>query len=88
MLSTKDATGYLAPLAEAAESFTAVPIAGEPAALDPEALAATAEAAGHRARTADGPAEAIAAITAETPAARVLICGSLYLAGQILRETG
>ncbi|WP_273523149.1 bifunctional folylpolyglutamate synthase/dihydrofolate synthase [Rhodosalinus sediminis] len=88
MLSTKDATGYLAPLAEAAESFTAVPIAGEPAALDPEALAATAEAAGHRARTATGPAEALAAITAETPAARVLICGSLYLAGQILRETG
>ena len=88
MLSTKDATGYLAPLAEAAESFTAVPIPGEAAALDPEALAAKAEAAGHRARTATGPAEALAAITAEDPAARVLICGSLYLAGQILRETG
>ncbi|MFO7853921.1 MAG: bifunctional folylpolyglutamate synthase/dihydrofolate synthase, partial [Paracoccaceae bacterium] len=88
MLSTKDATGYLAPLAEAAESLTAVPIPGEAAALDPEALADAAERAGHAARTAASPAAALAAITAETPAARVLICGSLYLAGQVLRENG
>ena len=31
---------------------------------------------------------ALAQIVAENPAARVLICGSLYLAGAILREHG
>ena len=33
-------------------------------------------------------AEALAGIAAESPEARVLICGSLYLAGTILRENG
>jgi dihydrofolate synthase/folylpolyglutamate synthase len=88
MLSTKDATGFLAPLAEVADSLTAVPIPGEAAALDPETLAGTAERAGHITRTAESPAEALAGIALQTPEARVLICGSLYLAGQILRENG
>jgi dihydrofolate synthase/folylpolyglutamate synthase len=30
----------------------------------------------------------LAAIAATSPEARVLICGSLYLAGSILRENG
>jgi dihydrofolate synthase/folylpolyglutamate synthase len=30
--------------------------------------------------------QALQAIVADTPDARVLICGSLYLAGSILRE--
>jgi dihydrofolate synthase/folylpolyglutamate synthase len=33
-------------------------------------------------------AEALAAIAATAPDARVLICGSLYLAGAVLRENG
>jgi dihydrofolate synthase/folylpolyglutamate synthase len=33
-------------------------------------------------------AEALATIAATSPEARVLICGSLYLAGSILRENG
>jgi dihydrofolate synthase/folylpolyglutamate synthase len=32
--------------------------------------------------------EALAAIAHEEPQARVLICGSLYLAGAVLRENG
>jgi dihydrofolate synthase/folylpolyglutamate synthase len=37
---------------------------------------------------ADSVAEALAMIIAHAPEARVLICGSLYLAGVILRENG
>ena len=33
-------------------------------------------------------AEALADIAATSPQARVLICGSLYLAGSVLRENG
>ena len=33
-------------------------------------------------------ADALASITAEAPQARVLICGSLYLAGSVLRDNG
>jgi dihydrofolate synthase/folylpolyglutamate synthase len=32
--------------------------------------------------------EAVQAIVAEDPGARILICGSLYLAGSVLRENG
>ena len=88
MLNTKDLGGYLAPLAGVAESLTAVSIPGEANTLTAEATAAAAEAAGLPARTAESPAAALAAIAADAPDARVLICGSLYLAGAILRENG
>ena len=38
--------------------------------------------------TAGSVAEALAEIAATSPEARVLICGSLYLAGTVLRENG
>jgi len=38
--------------------------------------------------TAGSVAEALAGIAAISPEARVLICGSLYLAGTVLRENG
>ena len=44
--------------------------------------------AGIDAVAAGSVAEALAAIAAANPEARVLICGSLYLAGSILRENG
>ena len=40
------------------------------------------------ATTAPSVAEAVASIAATTPEARILICGSLSLAGTILRENG
>ncbi|WP_371038684.1 folylpolyglutamate synthase/dihydrofolate synthase family protein [Rhodosalinus sp. FB01] len=88
MLNTKDVAGYLAPLAGVADSLTAVSIPGAAHTLPAEPTAAAAEAAGLPARTAERPAAALAALAAETPDARVLICGSLYLAGAILRENG
>jgi len=38
--------------------------------------------------TAPDTATAITRIAAADPGARILICGSLYLAGQVLRENG
>jgi dihydrofolate synthase/folylpolyglutamate synthase len=40
------------------------------------------------AEAAGSVAGALAAIAATNPEARVLICGSLYLAGQVLRDNG
>ncbi len=86
MLNTKDVAGYLAPLAQRAGSLTAVSIPGEQNTLSAEETAAAAAEVNLTATTADSVADALAAITAQTPYARVLICGSLYLAGNILRE--
>ena len=88
MLNTKDVTGYMAPLARVARSLHAVSIPGQAATLDAAETARTARAAGFTAHEADSPAAALAAITARDPRARVLICGSLYLAGEILKENG
>ncbi|WP_170333765.1 bifunctional folylpolyglutamate synthase/dihydrofolate synthase [Ruegeria arenilitoris] len=88
MLNTKDVTGYLAPLAAQAESLTAVSIPGEANTLSAEDTSAAANRVNLPSDTADSVADALAAITAKDPQARVLICGSLYLAGNILRENG
>jgi dihydrofolate synthase/folylpolyglutamate synthase len=89
MLNTKDVTGYLRPLAAQAASLTAVSIPGEANTLPAEVTEAAARAAGF-AHTAHAPdvATALAQIAAADPQARVLICGSLYLAGQVLKENG
>ncbi len=86
MLNTKDVTGYLAPLAQRADSLTAVSIPGEQNTLSADETAAAAAKVNLAATTADSVTDALAAITAQTPDARILICGSLYLAGNILRE--
>ncbi len=88
MLNTKDIAGYLAPLAPHAASLAAVSIPGEANTLPAEATAAAATALGMTARTAETPLAAIRDIAARAPHARILICGSLYLAGRILRDHG
>ena len=86
MLNTKDVRGYLRPLATYADRLIAVSIPGEAATLPAEETAQAAADVGMTAETADSVATALARIVADDPAARVLICGSLYLAGTILRE--
>jgi dihydrofolate synthase/folylpolyglutamate synthase len=76
------------PLAGHALHLHAVSIPGEKATLPAEETCAAARAAGIPADTAPSVADALAAIAARDPRARVLICGSLYLAGRILRENG
>lgn len=88
MLNTKDVTGYMRPLAPHVARLHAVSIPGEKNTLPAEATRDAARDVGIDATTAPSVAEAVAAITAGTPEARILICGSLYLAGAILRENG
>lgn len=88
MLNTKDVTGYMLPLAPEVTRLHAVSIPGEKNTLPAEVTRDAARAAGIEAVTAGSVAEALAAIAAEEPQARVLICGSLYLAGTVLRENG
>lgn len=88
MLNTKDILGYLRPLAAQAASLTAVSIPGESATLPAEDTARAAKAAGLLATTAPDVATALRQIIAQNAQARVLICGSLYLAGGVLRENG
>ncbi len=87
MLTTKAAVDYLRHLAPRAASFTAVPIANDMA-YKPDELAAAARAAGFEAPdVADTPEQALRAIIAGGKRrSRVLICGSLYLAGEVLRD--
>ncbi|MEM1234182.1 MAG: bifunctional folylpolyglutamate synthase/dihydrofolate synthase, partial [Pseudomonadota bacterium] len=88
MLNTKDVRGYMRPLAAHAATLTAVSIPGEAATLTAAETAAAARDAGHTATDAATVGEAVARITDSSPNARILICGSLYLAGAILRENG
>jgi dihydrofolate synthase / folylpolyglutamate synthase len=88
MLNTKDVRGYMRPLAPHVTRLHAVSIPGEKNTLPAEVTQAAAAAEGIAAVTAGSVAEALVQIVAENPAARVLICGSLYLAGGVLRENG
>lgn len=88
MLNTKDVTGYMRPLAVQAASLTAISIPDEVNTLSAEETEAAAKSVGITATRAENAAEALQAIVAKDPQARVLICGSLYLAGAILRENG
>ncbi len=83
MLNTKAAQAFLAPLAPRAASLQAVAIPGEVNSLT------AAEAAGKAPGVVPRGSlmEAIQALPREAPA-RVLICGSLYLAGRVLAEHG
>jgi len=88
MLKTKDPAGFLEPLREVARSLTSIAIPGETATLPAEDTAAAGEKSGFAAHIAESPAEAIRAIVSRDPEGRILICGSLYLAGSVLRENG
>ncbi len=88
MLNTKDISGYLRHLAEVADTLTAVSIPGEAATIPAAQTAAAAESVGLPAQIANDVQAALAAIIAKTPNARILICGSLYLAGHVMRENG
>ncbi|MFP7569734.1 bifunctional folylpolyglutamate synthase/dihydrofolate synthase [Marivita sp. S2033] len=86
MLNTKDVRGYLAPLADIATALTAISIPGEANTLSAQDTAIAARDVGMSASVADDVEAALRQIAEQTPNARVLICGSLYLAGHVLRE--
>ena len=90
MLNTKDVAGYMRPLASVAQGLYGVSIPGELNTLKADETAALAAAFtaehGLQAQAAESTTEAVRHIVAQEPAARILICGSLYLAGAVLRE--
>ena len=86
MLNTKDITNYLQPLGEIAETLYAVSIPDETATLSANETAAAAKSAGIHAETAGSVEEATKKIHSIDPNARILICGSLYLAGHVLQN--
>lgn len=92
MLDTKDQPGFLAPLLARAVSLQVVPVPGTTAGVPPPVLAGRARTvapAGVAVHERASVSEAMLALaaTADGPG-RVLVCGSLYLAGDVLRENG
>ena len=88
MLNTKDVAGYMSPLADWAQSLHAVSIPGQTATLSALETVEAAKRVGINAVEAASVTQALEQILAEDSEARVLICGSLYLAGEILKENG
>lgn len=88
MMGLKDAAGFLVHFKGLAQTVTAVPIPGaHEAPHAPETVAAAAAATGISSSTAPDVAGALKSLERTHPGAkRVLICGSLYLAGQVLAQ--
>ena len=82
MLNTHDSQGFLSALAPYTARVDAITIPGEENARPAAEIAATAHMLGLVTAPHTENAEAVAAAAA--PGARVLICGSLYLAGRVL----
>jgi dihydrofolate synthase/folylpolyglutamate synthase len=91
MLNTKDPVGFFKPFAGLALRVYTVPVPASPAGRVPAELAEAAGEAGLDAETAPDVETALRSIAADPtiPASpRILICGSLYLAGAVLAESG
>jgi dihydrofolate synthase/folylpolyglutamate synthase len=94
MLRTKDARGFLSAFRGLARHVSTVAIPGEAASLGAGALYDAAREAGLDATPADSLDDAMMQVSGWTQARkaegspRVLICGSLYLAGYVLAENG
>src|SRR5262249_13063533 len=89
MLATKDLRGFLRNFTGLARRLIAVPMASDKS-LPPEAIAQASQTIGIPADAATGIIPAFAAIARLdlTPPPRILITGSLYLAGEVLAANG
>jgi dihydrofolate synthase/folylpolyglutamate synthase len=90
MMGNKDAAGYLANFAGLTRHVIAVRIPDQENAMTPDVLAGAARHLGMRVETAPSVAaglKSIAKLAYDVPP-RILICGSLYLAGHVLAENG
>ncbi|MEM7041577.1 MAG: folylpolyglutamate synthase/dihydrofolate synthase family protein [Pseudomonadota bacterium] len=86
MINTKDSQGFLAPMAPFAETLHAVPVPDEQASRDPSEVVQEAHDLGLAAVVSDDVPTALSSIAEQSSSpVRVLICGSLYLAGHVLR---
>lgn len=92
MLNTKDPVAFLSQIAPHAEDLAAVAIPGDHASLSAEECVAAAAQVGllsHGFRSVEAALRAIVdAHDGSDEPRRILICGSLYLAGTVLAENG
>ncbi|MCC0030222.1 MAG: bifunctional folylpolyglutamate synthase/dihydrofolate synthase [Brucellaceae bacterium] len=92
MIDTKDPVGYFAAFADMARHVYTVPVPASDAGIDAAVLAAKAAEAGLSAEPMSSPAAALKllaeTLTADETPPRILIGGSLYLAGDVLRDNG
>jgi dihydrofolate synthase/folylpolyglutamate synthase len=90
MLATKDSAGFLKNFSGLARRVLAIPIPDQEKSLPADAVADAARAIGIPAQSADDLAAALAAISRLDldPPPRILITGSLYLAGAALAANG
>jgi dihydrofolate synthase/folylpolyglutamate synthase len=90
MLSTKDCTGFLRNFTGLARRVIAVPVPNAEKGLPSEAVADAARGIGLAVTSRDNLEQAFDAVRKLDlePPPRILITGSLYLAGDVLRENG
>ncbi len=89
MLETKDPIGFFRPFAGLAAAVACVPVTGDHPGRPPPALAEAARGAGLAATVNTDVADALRVIAAGTgEPVRILICGSLHLAGEVLSKNG
>jgi dihydrofolate synthase/folylpolyglutamate synthase len=88
-LRNKDAEGILAPLAPHARRLVTVAIPGQESSLTAAEAATAGASAGLAGEPVDGVEHALTTLAGDARGpARVLICGSLYLAGSVLAANG
>jgi dihydrofolate synthase / folylpolyglutamate synthase len=84
MLNTKDPGGFIANFKSTADHVITIAIPDEANAISAPDLAAVAKAQGLSSTAADSLDVALQLASKISPAPRILICGSLYLAGHVL----
>ena len=89
MLNTRPPKDFLRPLAPHARRLAAVPIPGQPASASADDIQAAARVLGISCETNASVGEAVARLAPGTNrSGRILVCGSLYLAGDVLAAAG
>ena len=83
MMASKDASGYFAEMARSSNQVFTIPNVERHASADPDQLADAARIAGFEATPSASLEEAMELASKLNPA-RILICGSLYLSGDVL----
>ncbi|MGD9844258.1 MAG: folylpolyglutamate synthase/dihydrofolate synthase family protein [Variibacter sp.] len=89
MLTTKDVEGFLGNFAGLAHRVIAIPIANQEKARSPETIVDAARRTGMEAEASTDVESALARVAQlDLDAPRILITGSLYLAGEVLAANG
>ena len=85
MINTKEPKSYIAQFKNIKEIKT-ITIPNEESAISATTLSIDLQETGIKVSPADNLDKAIQSISSDHPDARILICGSLYLAGQVLKN--